>query len=151
MNKAVSVYDQGVCVETFTFAEEELRQFVIYTYYSKEEQPLYVGASKDFYNAHYFNSQRLPFFDDVAYVGFFLLDNEADMKDARKYFIKAREPLHNQRKCKDTPLLPGLDPSCDDFVVSANEMEQRWREWLGIETTLQDLQIDKKSENSENY
>ena len=135
MNEVTSVYTRGVIatIEQFTFTEEKLRLFIIYTYYNKEGAPLYIGCSKDFYNAHYFNSQRLPFFDDVEYVGFFFLENEAEIKDARKYFIRAREPKYNQRKCKDTPLLPGLDPSCDDLVVCRQEMEQRWAEWLGVD------------------
>lgn len=135
MNEVISVYTPGVIatIEQFNYAAEELRQFVIYTYYNKDGEPLYIGCSKAFFDAHYFNSERLSFFAEVEYVGFVFMANEADMKDARKYFIKAREPKHNQRKCKDTPLLPGLDPSADNLVVSRKEMEQRWRENLSDE------------------
>ena len=132
MNKAVSVYQSGVIgrIEQFTYAAEELRQFVIYTYYNRDGEPLYVGSSKAFYDAHYFNSGRLDFFDEIEYVGFFFLDSEEEIKDARKYFIKARAPKYNQRKCVGTDLLPGLDPSADHLVVLRKEMEQRWQENL---------------------
>jgi len=132
MNEAVSVYTAGVIatIEQFTLIDESLRQFVIYTYYNKEGEPLYIGCSKAFYSCHYLNAGRLSFFEDVEYVGFVFFDNEADMKDARKYFIKAREPKYNQRKCKSMQTLPGLDPAADDLVVSRKEMEQRWDEWL---------------------
>jgi len=52
VNEVISVHTPGVIarIEMFTYAVEELRQFVIYTYYSKEEVPLYVGYSKDFAN-----------------------------------------------------------------------------------------------------
>lgn len=148
MNEVISVYTPGVIVtiEQFTYAVEELRQFVIYTYYNNDEEPLYIGASKDFYNAHYFNSSRLPFFDDVVFVGFVFFDNEKDMKDARKYFIRARDPKGNQRKCKSVPLLPGLDLSCDHLVVSKKEMEQRWEEWLYADNSdFDDIENNNKS------
>lgn len=132
MNEVTSVYSPGVIatIEMFTLADEALRQFVVYTYYNNDEEPLYIGASKDFYNAHYFNSKRLPFFGDVEYVGFVFFENEFDMLDARKYFIRARNPKGNQRKCKSVEFFPGLGLGCDHFVVSKKEMEQRWAEWL---------------------
>lgn len=146
MNKVETVYQPGVIgtIEQFTLAEEELRQYVIYTYYNKAGEALYVGCSKAFYDAHYFNRDRLPFFSKVEYVGFVFMDNEADMKDARKYFIKAREPKHNQRKCKDTPLLPGLDPSADHLVVSNQEMMQRWYEFLSPEPWDPEVEAEKQ-------
>lgn len=135
MEEVVSVYTPGVqvAIELFTLAEEELRQFVIYTYYDKDEQPLYVGASKDFYNAHYFNGNRLPYFGDVEYVGFVFLKNEANMKEAKPFYIRARQPKYGRSKYPDLPYLKGCDVQSDDVVVSVGEMEQRWREWLGQE------------------
>lgn len=135
MNKVESVCVPGniAIIEQFTYAEEELRLYVIYTYYDKAGTPLYVGCSKSFYEAHYFNSERFSFFDEVEYVGFKFFEYEAEIKDARKYFIKARNPKYNQRKCVSTPLLPGLDPSCDDLVVYRAQMERRWDEWLRSE------------------
>ena len=133
MNKVENVCQPGIiaAIEQFTLKGEDLRLFVVYTYYDKNEEPLYIGCSKDFYNAHYLNKYRLSYCDEIEYVGFVFLDNEDDMKDARKYYIRARNPKYNQRKCKDTPLLPGLDPSDDDFVVYQKQMERRWGEWLG--------------------
>lgn len=135
MNKVESCCIPGniAIIEQFTLAVEELRQYVVYTYYDDAEQPLYVGCSKDFYNAHFNNLDRLIFANDIKYVGFFFLDNEADMKDAKKHLVKARQPKYNQRVYKDTPLLPGLDPSCDDLVVYEGQMRKRWAEWLGQE------------------
>lgn len=151
MKKASSVYTPGIIalIEQFTLAYEELRLYVIYTYYNKEEQPLYIGCSKDFYNAHYFNQQRLTCADEIEYVGFFFLDNEDDMKDAKKYFIKARNPIYNQRRGKNVPLLPGLDLSCDEFVVLNSEMEKRWAEWLG--TTKNDVFLNGTIMTNDKY
>ena len=133
MEEVTSVYTQGViaAIEQFTLAGEELRQFVIYTYYDKDEQPLYVGASKDFYNAHYFNSQRLSYFGEVEYVGFVFLKNEANMKESKSFYIRARQPKYGRSKYPNLPYLKGCDVHTDDVVVSVTEMEQRWREWLG--------------------
>lgn len=133
MEEVISVYTPPIIayIEQFTLADEELRQFVIYTYYDKDEQPLYVGASKDFYNAHYFNSNRLEFFEEVEYVGFVVLKNEANMKEAKPYYIRARQPKYGRSKYPKLPYLKGCDVWSDDFVVSVAEMEQRWREWLG--------------------
>lgn len=135
MNKVESCCVPGniAIIEQFTLAVEELRQYVVYTYYDEAEQPLYIGCSKDFYNAHHNNLDRLAFANDIKYVGFFFLDNEEEIKDAKKYLIKARQPKYNQRIYKDIPLLPGLDPSCDHLVVYAEQMMKRWREWLGQE------------------
>lgn len=132
MNEVISVYTPGViaAIEVFTLAEEELRQFVIYTYYDKNEEPLYIGASKDFYNAHYLNGNRLDFFEEVEYVGFVFLENEANMKEAKPYYIRARQPKHGRSKYQKLPYLKGCDVYGDDFVVSRSEMEQRWHEWL---------------------
>lgn len=135
MNKVESCCIPGniAVIEQFTIADEALRQYVVYTYYDEAEEPLYIGCSKDFYNAHHLNLDKHVFADEIKYVGFFFLDNEADMKDAKKHLIKARQPKYNQRIYKDTPLLPGLDPSCDHLVVYADQMMKRWREWLGQE------------------
>ena len=132
MNEVISVYTPGViaAMEMFTIKEEALRQFVIYTYYDKNEEPLYVGASKDFYNAHFLNSNRLDFFKDVEYVGFVFLKNESNMKEAKPYYIRAREPKHGRSKYPKLPYLKGCDVSGDDIVVSKAEMVQRWWEWL---------------------
>lgn len=118
----------GSRLEQFLYADEELRQYVVYTYYSKERDPLYIGCSKSFYHAHYFNSQRLPFFDEVKYLGFFFLESESEIRDAKKHFIRAREPKHNKIKERGTAFLPGLDSSADDFVVLRSEMEEFWED-----------------------
>lgn len=133
MDDVISVYAQGViaAIELFTLAEEELRQFVIYTYYDISEKPLYVGYSKSFYSAHFSNAERLSFFDEIEYVGFVFFDNEEDMKNARNYYIRARNPIYNKRKYEDLPRLPGLDEDSDDLVVSNRQMMHRWEEWLG--------------------
>ena len=123
MNEAVSVYTGGVIatIEQFTIADEGLRQFVIYTYYGKNEEPLYIGASKDFYNAHYLNGNRLDFFEEVEYVGFVFLENEANMKEAKPYYIRARQPKYGKSKYPKLPYLKGCDVYGDDFVVSMKE------------------------------
>ena len=132
MNEVISVYTPGVIadIEQFTFADEELRQFVIYTYYDKNEEPLYVGASKEFYAAHHFNATRLDFFKEAEYVGFVFLENEPNMKEAKPYYIRARQPKYGRSKYPKLPYLKGCDVFGDDYVVSRAEMEQRWHEWL---------------------
>lgn len=135
MNEAISIYTPGVIVaiEQFAYAVEELRQFVIYTYYDKAEEPLYIGCSKDFYNAHYFNSQQLNYFDEIEYVGFIFLRSEENMKETKKYYIRAREPKHNRGKYIDLPYIKGCDVYSDDFVVNMHEMETWWRATLGLD------------------
>ena len=133
MNEVISVYTSPIIayIKVFTLAEEELRQFVIYTYYDKNGEPLYVGASKDFYTAHYQNADRLNFFKEVEYVGFVFLETEENMKEAKPYYIRARQPKHARSKYPKLPYLKGCDVFGDDFVVSREEMERRWAEWLG--------------------
>lgn len=132
MNKPDSCYTPGVIgtIEQFTIAEEELRQFVLYTYYDKAGNPLYLGCSKAFYDAHYFNSERLPFFSEIEYVGFIFLRDERDMKDAKKHYMKARNPRYNRMTRVSVELSPEIDWFCDDLVVKEKEMRQRWREFL---------------------
>lgn len=132
MNTVFSVYKPGVIalIELFTYADEELRQFVVYTYYDKMGVPLYVGCSKDFYNAHYFNLQRLPCANEIEFVGFVFFEDEETMKDAKKHYIRAREPKFARSLYKKLPCIPGCDENNDDLVVSNAEMMQRWREWL---------------------
>lgn len=114
MKEVVSVYQQGIisCIEQFTYAVEELRPYVVYTYYDKDWNLLYIGRSKAFYHAHYFNAQRLSFFEKVEYVGFVFLENEKDMISAKKFFRSKQELLD------------------EDFIVARTEMEARWKEWL---------------------
>ena len=133
MNTVFSVYAPGVIavIEQFTYTDEELRQFVVYTYYDKMGVPLYVGCSKDFYNAHYFNLQRLACANEIEFVGFVFFEDEETMKDAKKYYIRAREPKIARSLYKKLPYLPGLDEDNDDLVVSHAEMRQYWNEWLG--------------------
>lgn len=132
MKNAVSVYQPGIIatIECFTLREKELQQFVVYTYYSKDKEVLYVGQSKDFYNAHYSNSLRLECAQDIEYVGFVFFKNEDEIKDAVRYFIKARNPLYNKRKYDFLPVLPDVGVDNDDFVVNNHEMQKRWAEWL---------------------
>ncbi len=112
MKEATTVYQPGIIatIEQFTYADEELRQYVVYTYYDKDWNLLYIGRSKNFYNAHYFNDQRLSFFEKVEYVGFVFLENEKDMIDAKKLYEKNKQELD------------------EDFIVPRAEMEQRWDE-----------------------
>lgn len=135
MNKVVNVCQPGIIatIEQFTLADEELRQFVVYTYYDKNAQPLYIGGSKDFYNAHFFNSQRFSFWDEVEYVGFVFENNEEDMKISKQYYIRAREPKYNKHKYADLDFYVGLE---DEFVVYRKQMERRWREWLGSDDNI---------------
>ena len=114
MKEATTVYQQGIIaiIEQFTYADEELRQYVAYTYYDKDWNLLYIGRSKAFYHAHYFNAQRLKFFGKVEYVGFVFLENEKDMIDAKKFYRKNEQEID------------------EDFIVPREEMEQRWEEWL---------------------
>lgn len=114
MKEVTTVYQQGVIapIEQFTYADEELRQYVVYTYYDKNWNLLYIGRSKAFYHAHYFNAQRLKFFEKVEYVGFVFLENEKDIVDAKTFYKKNEQKL------------------VEDFIVSRVEMEQRWSEWL---------------------
>ena len=123
------VYEQGIIafVEQFTIAEEELRQYVVYTYYDKNEEPLYVGRSKAFYDTHSLNYNNKEFMDDVEYIGFLVFDNEEITKIAVKDVIGYRKPKHNKRyyKVDDTAIVPD-----DDIVLKKSQMEQRWREFL---------------------
>lgn len=114
MKKVTTVYQKGVIatIEQFTYADEELRQYVVYTYYDKDWNLLYIGRSKAFYHAHFFNAQRLSCFEKVKYVGFIFLENEKDMVDAKKFYKK------NEQKIDE------------DFIVPRAEMEQRWDEWI---------------------
>lgn len=136
MNLPETVYQRGIIaiIEQFTYADEELRQYVIYTYYNKQQKPLYIGSSKDFYNSHYFNSQRLPFWNEVEFVGFCFFKSEKEINDARKYFIKVRKPLYNKHKYASLKLLTDMEEvlgeDMDDLVVYNYEMEKRWREFL---------------------
>ena len=79
---------------------------------------------------NYFNSQRLLYFDEVKYVGFVFLESEENMKESKKYYIRARQPKHNRGKYRELPYLDGCNVHTDDLVVSVHEMENRWREWL---------------------
>lgn len=139
MRLVETVYQSGVIatIEQFTYKEEELRLFVIYTSFDKDKQPLYVGSSKDFYNTHFLNSFRLLFFDEIKYVGFCFFRNEDDLKDARKYYIKVRQPIHNKHKYNKLKLYKDMDfhlgVDKDDLAVRNSEMMQRWQEWLGTD------------------
>ena len=133
MNKPETVYQPGVigAIEQFCYnlqAYPELTQYVVYTYYDKDEQPLYIGASRDFYNAHYFNRNRLDFFKNIKYVGFVFADNEAEMKDMKRYYTRARLPRYAKNLYLDLPVLPDLDSI--ELVVSEKEMCKRWHEFL---------------------
>lgn len=146
MDQVYSVLDSGVAcqLELFILNVEELRQYVVYVYYNIVEEPLYVGCSKSFYNAHYFNSQRLHFFDEVEYVGFVFLDNEENMKDAKKYYVKALNPKHNKHKYNDVMLLPDLDKQSNWLVVSKRQMEHIWTECLEDEEDLFGVSLREK-------
>lgn len=137
MNKVENVCQPGIigAIEQFTLTDEDLRQFVIYTYYDKNKEPLYVGCSKDFYNHHFLNSNRFSFWDEVEYVGFVFEEDEYAMKIAKPFYVKAREPKYNKHKYSDYDFYVGLE---DDFVVYRKQMERRWREWLGSGFELDD-------------
>ncbi len=128
MQEVWSIYTDGVWLqlELFLYRDETLRQFVVYTYYDKDEQPLYVGCSKAYYDADYFNSERLPFFDEVKYVSFAFFENEEEMKAAKKLCIRARNPKHNKAKYKDIPVPTNWDEENEELVVLRKDMLQVW-------------------------
>lgn len=135
MNKVENVCQPGTIatIERFTFVgfagDDNLRQYVVYTYYNSNGESLYVGGSKDFYNAHYLNYQRLSFMHEVEYVGFVFFKNEEDIKDAKKFYIKNRNPKYNKHKYSN--LTGHVEIEDDVLVVYCEQMERRWREWLG--------------------
>lgn len=127
MKKIDDVYTQGITafVEQFTYAEEELRQYVVYTYYDQKEKPLYVGRSKDFYNTHYLNENTKEFMNEVVYIGFMIMKNEKETKEAVKHVIRWREPKYNKKKYK---VNIELSPLKDDVILLREQMEKRWHE-----------------------
>lgn len=127
--KIDDVYAPGIIafVEQFTYAVEELRQYVIYTYYDKEQKPLYVGRSRDFYNAHHINGNTKEFMKDVVYIGFIVMENEEEIKEAVKLIISFRKPIYNKKQYKVDVELSLLD---NDIFLLKEQMEKRWREFL---------------------
>lgn len=106
MKKIDDVYTQGIIafVDQFTYADEELRQYVVYTYYDQEEKPLYVGKSKDFYNTHYLNENTKEFMNEVVYIGFMIYNK-------KKYKVNIE-----------------LSPLKDDVILLREQLEKRWHE-----------------------
>lgn len=88
MKKVTEIFDSCIngTIEQFTYADKELRQYVVYSYYDKDWNLLYIGRSMRYYDAHYFNSQRLEFFNKVEYVGFIFLGSEEEIKEAKKFY-----------------------------------------------------------------
>lgn len=127
MKKIDDVYTPGIIafVEQFTYADEELRQYVVYTYYDQEEKPLYVGRSKDFYNTHYLNENTKEFMNEVVYIGFMIMKNEKETKEAVKHVIRWRKPKYNKKKYK---VNIKLSPLKDDVILLREQMEKRWHE-----------------------
>ena len=130
MKEVISVYNSDATEWIDLLALSELRINVIYTYYNKLEDPLYVGGSRNFYAAHFFNAQRLPFFHEIEYVGFIFLYSEENMKESKEYYVRARSPKYNHGKYQELPYIKGCNAYTDDLVVHVREMEQRWREEL---------------------
>lgn len=131
MKKIDDVYTQGIIafVEQFTYADEELRQYVVYTYYDQEENPLYIGRSKDFYNTHYINENTKEFMKEVVYIGFMVMENEDETKEAVKHIISWRKPRYNKKKYNAEIELSLLE---DDIFLSREQMEKRWSEFLEL-------------------
>lgn len=137
MTEVYSVYQPRVSAvfERFNLKVEELRLFVVYTYYDKDGQPLYVGCSKSFCDAHYFNTTRLSFFNDIQYVGFVFFSCESELKEFKPIYIKARKPKYNKHQYKAVPedkeLTKFYGVEADELVVEVKEMEDYW--WGNIE------------------
>lgn len=144
MNDIISIHEYDVieALERLTIDYDELRQLVIYTYYDKNELPLYVGVSKDFYMEHSFNSKNLRCFKDIKYVGFVFLKDKTDINELKKYYIRARQPQYNQRKYEEILYSMEFDVNSDDFVVSEKEMVKKWKEWIATETDLINPKFD---------
>ena len=108
MKEAVSVYQQGVIakIEQFTYKDEALRLYVVYSYYDREWNLLRIGRSRNFYNVHTFNNFQIR--GGVEYVGFVFCENEAEAIEKKKLF-------------KGNP-----DLLREDFIVSRKEMERHW-------------------------
>lgn len=130
MNEAKSIYapEASEMIDMFMLPYADLRLHVIYTYYDKLEDPLYVGGSRNFYAAHFLNAQRLPFFNQIEYVGFVFLNSEEDVNESKKYYIRARRPKHNHGQYRELPYIKGCNVHTDEIVVNVHAMEQRWRE-----------------------
>ena len=130
MKKVDDVYERGIIafVEQFCYAAEELRQYVVYTYYDENGEALYVGRSRDFCNTHYLNGNAKEFMDNVVYVGFLIMESEKEIKEAVKYVISWRNPKFNKRKYL---VKKDLAPLEDDIVLLKEQMERRWEEFTG--------------------
>lgn len=130
MKEPITVYQPGVIakVEQFCYSEVQLRLYIVYTYYDKNGNPLYVGCSRDFYNTHYLNLERHSW--EIEYIGFVFMKNEEEINDAKRYFIKWRNPKYNKIRYKN---LQSIEPMEDDFVVKHDELLKRWQEFLGEE------------------
>ena len=115
--KVVSVYSSIIGeIEAFSLDLGEYNPMVIYSYYDKDWNLLYIGRSKHFYDAHYLNSNKLNFFNEVKYVGFLYVQNDTKLTDNQKRYFK-----NNPEALKE------------DFIVNRMQMEKRWKEFLDEE------------------
>ena len=136
---------EATILEQFLYNVPELRLYVIYTYYDKDFNPLYVGASHAFYDTHALNYNRKSMketMEKAVYVGFVFYDDEETMKELKKYWIAHKNPIYNKRKNLSLEIPYGIVDSDDDdeLIVSKDKLEKYWRWHNGdAEIKIEDL------------
>ena len=121
MNEVIPAYEAPILD---SFIIKELTPNVVFVYYDKDETPLYVGSSKNFYDAHYWHLQKDEFADEIEYVGLRFYDDPAEIDTARRYWMKQLQPKFNKRpdRLKD----PAYQDKTDELIVREIEMVYFW-------------------------
>ena len=119
------------------------KQYVIYTYYDKDLNPLYVGASSDFYNRRYLDMYRFGDVENekIKYTGFIDYENEKEMKEAKKHWISFKSPLWNKRKYESfSPNYDVIDE--EELVIDDKGLINYWDYFWNSESNIQKVDIE---------
>ena len=137
MLEVVKIQDAPI-LEQFLW-QTVIDTFVIYTYYDANEKPLYVGASKGFYDRRYLDMYRFGDVENekIKYTGLVFYDTEEAMKEAKKHWIAYKRPLWNKRKYENFSFFDDVIGE-DELVVNDDKLLKYWSWHLGDEVEVEE-------------
>lgn len=69
---------------------------VVYTFYGKEREPLYVGSSSDFYERFRVGHWRKSYWEEIEEIGIRLYPDREQMRIAEMAWICIKKPKYNR-------------------------------------------------------
>lgn len=101
--------------------------YVVYEYYDYDGNLLYVGSSKDFYNAHFRNVLDTEWGDEIFAICLYPYDSQEEINIGKRQRIASKKPKYNRFVYKDNGM--HVESPYEEVWITNSELCMYWYVW----------------------